>query len=488
MSDSEQYDIRLKKLVELQKKGKDPYKVTSFEVTSNSEYIKENFEFVESSVVRVAGRIMQKRGMGKASFANVQDSHGSIQIYVKLDNLGEETYKEFSNYDIGDIIGLEGTVFKTHKGEISINVSSVILLSKSLCPLPEKFHGLKDVDLRYRKRYLDLIMNPKVRDTFVKRSKIVKTIRKYLDDLNFVEVETPMLNSIAGGAIARPFITHHNALNMDLFLRIAPELYLKRLITGGMDRVYEIGRQFRNEGISIKHNPEFTTLELYLAYADYNQMMNLAENIVINCNEAVGNDNLIRYGENEISLVSPFERLSMIDAVKKYTGEDFSLCMDDVLKAVDIANKLGIDLEGKNTWGDILTLAFEQKVEEKLINPTFIYDFPAETSPLAKRKKECPCLVERFELYVCGRELGNAYSELNDPIDQRERFRDQLKMREQGDDTASIPDEDFVNALEYGMPPTGGLGIGIDRLAMLLTDSASIRDVIIFPTMKPENN
>ena len=484
MSDSEQYNIRLKKLVELQKNDKDPYKITSFEVTSNSEYIKENFEFMESSSIRIAGRIMQKRGMGKASFANVQDSHGFIQIYVKLDNVGEETYREFSEYDIGDIVGIEGKIFKTHKGEISINVESIILLSKSLCPLPEKFHGLKDVDLRYRKRYLDLIVNPKVRGTFIKRSTIVKTIRKYLDDLNFIEVETPMLNTVAGGAIARPFITHHNALNMDLFLRIAPELYLKRLITGGMDRVYEIGRQFRNEGISIKHNPEFTTLELYLAYADYNQMMNLAENIVTKCNEAVGNDNLIKYGDSEINLVAPFERLRMIDAVKKYTGEDFSLCMNDVIKAVDIANNLGIDLQGKNTWGDILTLTFEQKVEAKLINPTFIYDFPYEGSPLAKRKKECPCLVERFELYVCGRELANAYSELNDPIDQRERFRDQFKMREQGDDTASVPDEDFVNALEYGMPPTGGLGIGIDRLAMLLTDSASIRDVIIFPTMK----
>ena len=485
MSDLDQRELRLQKLFELKKNGRNPYEITSFEVSLNSKYIKDNFEFIDNSSVTIAGRLMQRRTMGKAAFANILDSSGSIQIYIKLDNIGKETYDEFLDYDIGDIIGVEGTVFKTHKGEISVNVSKISLLSKSLSPLPEKFHGLKDVDLRYRKRYLDLIMDENVKKTFIKRSIIIKTIRRYLDKLNFIEVETPMLNTIAGGAIARPFVTHHNALNMDLYLRIAPELFLKRLITGGMDRVYEIGRQFRNEGISIKHNPEFTTLELYLAYADYNQMMNLAENIIVACNEAVGNDSIIEYGNEKINIVSPFERLTMIDAVKKYTGEDFSLCMNDEDKVIEISNRLQIDSQGKTKWGDILTLAFEQKVEEKLMNPTFIYDFPAETSPLAKRKKENPMLVERFELYVYGRELANAYSELNDPVDQKERFQEQLKLRDAGDDTASIPDQDFVSCLEYAMPPTGGLGIGIDRLAMLLTNSASIRDVILFPTMKP---
>lgn len=489
MSDenSEQYKARLLKLKNLQKEGNDPFSITKFPVDSFSLDIKNNFEKFEGNEVKIAGRLIQRRTMGKAAFANVQDSEGSIQFYIRMDTVGEEIYKKFLDFDIGDIIGIEGVVFKTKKEEISVKVHSITLLAKSLHPMPEKFHGLQDIELRYRQRYLDLIVNPNVKDTFIKRSIIIKTIRNFLDNLEFIEVETPMLNLIAGGAIARPFVTHHNALNMDLFLRIAPELYLKRLITGGMDKVYELGRQFRNEGISIKHNPEFTTMELYQAYVDYEKMMDLTEKIILECNKAVGNGEEIEYQGEKINL-SSFERLSMIEAVEKFTGENFSMFENDDKQALNIAEKLGVDVKDKNTWGDILMLVFDEKVEEHLIQPTFIYDFPASSSPLAKRKAKNPDLTERFELYITGREIANAYSELNDPLDQKQRFAEQLKARENGDEEANLPDKDFVTALEYGMPPTGGLGIGIDRLVMLLTNSASIRDVIIFPTMKIREN
>lgn len=483
---SEQYKLRLSKLENLQKNNKDPFLITKFQVNSFSLDIKNNFEKLDGSDVKIAGRLIQRRTMGKAAFANILDSKGSIQIYIRIDTVGDEIYKEFLDFDIGDIIGIEGTVFKTKKEEISIKVCKVMLLAKSLRPLPEKFHGLQDIELRYRQRYLDLIVNPDVKNTFIKRSVIIKTIRNYLDNLGFIEVETPMLNLIAGGAMARPFVTHHNALDMDLFLRIAPELYLKRLITGGMDKVYELGRQFRNEGISIKHNPEFTTMELYQAYVDYEEIMNLTEKIILECNGAINNSNEIEYQNKKINL-SYFERLSMIEAVKKFTGEDFASFENNNAKALEIAKKFNINTQDKNTWGDILMLIFEEKVEENLIQPTFIYDFPASSSPLAKRKPENPNLVERFELYVTGREIANAYSELNDPLDQKQRFLEQSKARENGDEEANLPDKDFVTALEYGMPPTGGLGIGIDRLVMLLTNSASIRDVIISPTMKSQN-
>lgn len=481
---SEQYKIRLQKIESLKNFGKNPFSITSFDVTAYSQEIKDNFEQLNESEVSIAGRIILKRDMGKAAFANILDSKGDIQIYIKIDLLGKDEFEKFSTLDVGDIVGVVGNVFKTHKGEISIRASKISLLAKSLRPLPEKFHGLQDKDMRYRQRYLDLIVNPGVKETFIKRSIIIKTIRNYLDKLGFIEVETPILNLIAGGALARPFVTHHNALDMDLFLRIAPELYLKRLITGGMDKVYELGRQFRNEGISIKHNPEFTAVELYQAYVDYWQMMNLTENIIVRCNEAVGNSYEIDYQGNSINLTTPFSRLSMVDAVKKHTGLDFSSCIGDAEKSMDLAKQIGVPLECYPSWGNILTCIFEEKVEEKLIQPTFIYDYPYESSPLAKRKPENPNLVERFELFISGRELANAYSELNDPIDQKQRFMDQLKERESGNEEATLPDQDFVNALEYGMPPTGGLGIGIDRLVMLLTNSASIRDVIIFPTMK----
>lgn len=481
---SEQYKIRLQKIESLKNFGKNPFSITSFDVTAYSQEIKDNFEQFNESEVSIAGRIILKRDMGKAAFANILDSKGDIQIYIKIDLLGKDEFEKFSTLDVGDIVGVVGNVFKTHKGEISIRASKISLLAKSLRPLPEKFHGLQDKDMRYRQRYLDLIVNPGVKETFIKRSIIIKTIRNYLDKLGFIEVETPILNLIAGGALARPFVTHHNALDMDLFLRIAPELYLKRLITGGMDKVYELGRQFRNEGISIKHNPEFTAVELYQAYVDYWQMMNLTENIIVRCNEAVGNSYEIDYQGNSINLTTPFSRLSMVDAVKKHTGLDFSSCIGDAEKSMDMAKQIGVTLECYPSWGNILTCIFEEKVEEKLIQPTFIYDYPYESSPLAKRKPENPNLVERFELFISGRELANAYSELNDPIDQKQRFMDQLKERESGNEEATLPDQDFVNALEYGMPPTGGLGIGIDRLVMLLTNSASIRDVIIFPTMK----
>lgn len=478
--------IRRDKLDYLQKNKKDPFEITYCNRTAYNKQIVENFEQFENKDVCIAGRIMSWRDMGKACFMDVVDNTGRIQIYIKIDDIGEDFYNELSKWDIGDIICVEGFVFKTRRGEISVHAKNLTLLSKSLLPLPDKFHGLKDTDLRYRQRYVDLIMNPDVKETFIKRSKIISTIRKYLDEKGFIEVETPILNTIAGGAAARPFVTHHNTLDLDLFLRIAPELYLKRLIVGGMEKVYEIGRLFRNEGMDIKHNPEFTSIELYEAYVDYNAMMEHTENIINACAEAVCKSDEIVYQGEKINLKKPFKRITMIDAVKQVTGIDFSTFMGDDDKAVEIAKQFGFETNGKNTWGDILSLTFEEKVEETLIQPTFIYDYPVEVSPLTKRKKDNPRLSERFELFITRREMANSYSELNDPIDQRERFLHQMKLREAGDDEANLIDEDFINALEYGMPPTGGLGIGIDRLVMLLTDSASIRDVLLFPTMKPK--
>ncbi|MDR1364732.1 MAG: lysine--tRNA ligase [Oscillospiraceae bacterium] len=477
------FNLRLKKLLELQKNGSDPFEITKFAVKITSSEIKENFDFIEGKEVVIAGRMTRRRVMGKASFFDILDRAGTIQVYIKTDDV--ENYESFLNYDIGDFLGINGIAFKTKKGEISVHTKEIILLSKALRTLPEKFHGLKDIDLRYRQRYLDFIANPEVKNNFLKRATIIKTIRHYLDINDFVEVETPILNSIAGGAAAKPFETHHNALNLDLFLRIAPELYLKRLIVGGMERVYEIGRQFRNEGMSIKHNPEFTTLELYQAYSDYFGMMNITESIISACNLAVNCDFNINYQGKDVDLSIPFRRVTMIEAVKEVTGEDFSKFIGDTEKAFISAKKLGLKPENSLGWGGVLNFIFEEKVEETLFQPTFIYDYPVETSPLAKRKNNSSKLVERFELFITSRELANAYSELNDPIDQRERFKVQAQLHENGDEEANLSDEDFLNALEHGMPPTGGLGIGIDRLVMLLTNSASIRDVIIFPTMKP---
>lgn len=477
--------IRRDKLSYLQENNKDPFEITVCNRDTYNKQIVENFEALENKDVCIAGRIMSWRDMGKACFMDVHDSTGRMQVYIKINDIGEDFYNELSKWDIGDIINIEGFVFKTRRGEISVHAKKMTLLSKSLLPLPDKFHGLRDTDLRYRQRYVDLIMNPDVKDTFVKRSTIIRTIRKYLDDKGFIEVETPILNTIAGGAAARPFVTHHNTLDLDLFLRIAPELYLKRLIVGGMEKVYEIGRLFRNEGMDIKHNPEFTSIELYEAYVDYNAMMEHTENIINACARAVCDSDIVTYQGEEVNLRKPFKRITMIDAVKEVTGVDFSSFMGDDAKAVEVAEQFGFETNGKNTWGDILNLTFEEKVEETLVQPTFVYDYPVEVSPLTKRKKDNPRLVERFELFITRREMANAYSELNDPIDQRERFMHQMALREAGDDEANLIDEDFINALEYGMAPTGGLGMGIDRLVMLLTDSASIRDVLLFPTMKP---
>ncbi|MBQ2671663.1 MAG: lysine--tRNA ligase [Clostridia bacterium] len=477
--------IRREKFESLKEKGKNPFEITTYDCTETSEEIKSNFEKFEGKDVSIAGRIISRRDMGKASFIDVLDAKGKIQVYLKIDDIGEETYNDMSLWDIGDIVGIKGYVFKTRRGEISVHTKEIKLLSKSFLPLPEKFHGLKDTDTRYRQRYLDLISSPEIKDTFIKRSKIIKEIRNYLDSLGFIEVETPILNVIPGGAAAKPFITHHNTLDMDLYLRIAPELYLKRLIVGGMDKVYEMGRLFRNEGMSTRHNPEFTSIELYKAYADYNDMMDITENIVRKCSQVANGTDIIEYQGEKIDLSKPFERMTMLDAVKKYTGEDFLNYKDDINKTAEVAKKLGVDVKSSDTWGDILNRVFEEKVEENLVQPTFICDYPVEVSPLTKRKADAPYLVERFEFFVTRRELANAYSELNDPIDQRKRFEHQMKLRDAGDDEANLIDEDFITALEHGMPPTGGLGIGIDRLVMLLTDSASIRDVIIFPTMKP---
>ncbi|MEG6611385.1 lysine--tRNA ligase [Pseudoclostridium thermosuccinogenes] len=483
---SEVLKVRRQKLAELQQSGRDPFKIVKYDVNCSTAQIIENFEQMEGQHVSIAGRMMSKRGMGKASFCDIQDRDGRIQIYVRIDGIGEENYEYFKKLDIGDMVGVKGEVFRTHKGEISIKASEVTLLAKSLQPLPEKWHGLKDPDLRYRQRYVDLIVNPDVRKTFITRSKIIKSIRKYLDDRGFLEVDTPLLNTIPGGAAAKPFITHHNTLDIDMYLRIAPELYLKRLIVGGLERVYEMGRMFRNEGMSVKHNPEFTMMEVYQAYTDYKGMMELAEGIISTAAQEVLGTTKVVYQGQEIDLTPPWNRMTMIEAVKKYTGVDFDLINSDE-EARKVAEEKKVRVEGKLSKGEVLNLMFEEFVEEHLVQPTFIYDYPVEVSPLTKRKPDRPELTERFEIFITGREMGNAYSELNDPIDQKERFINQVKKREAGDEEANMMDEDFITALEYGMPPTGGLGIGIDRLVMLLTDSYSIRDVLLFPTMKPRD-
>lgn len=475
--------VRYQKLKELQDQGNDPFKLTKYEVTAYSAQIISNFEEMEGQEVSIAGRLMTKRDMGKASFVHIQDKDGRIQSYVRKDELGEEAYKAFKKFDIGDIIGIVGIVFRTQKGEISVRASKVILLAKSLRILPEKYHGLKDTELRYRQRYVDLIVNPEVKETFYKRSAIIREIRNYLDERGYIEVETPVLQTIPGGAAARPFITHHNALDMDMYMRIAPELKLKRLIVGGFDKVYEIGRVFRNEGISVRHNPEFTILELYEAYADYHDIMNLTEELIRHAARKVIGTAVIEYNSVTIDLEKPFERLTMVDAVKKYAQVDFDQ-VADLEEARKLAKEHHIEYEERHGKGDILNLFFEKYVEEHLIQPTFIMDHPVEISPLSKRKPDKPEYTERFELFIVGREHANAFSELNDPVDQRSRFMHQEALRAAGDDEANQIDEDFLNALEYGMPPTGGLGIGIDRLVMLLTNSYSIRDVLLFPTMK----
>ncbi len=479
--------VRRDKLAELQAAGNDPYMVnTSARDTLNKD-ISDNFEKYENQTVTIAGRIMSKRGKGKVMFMDVYDRTGKMQVFAKFDDLGEETYKGLKKWDIGDIMECTGFVFKTKMGEVSVHATGVKLLSKSLLPLPEKYHGLKDVDLRYRQREVDLIMNPEVKETFIKRGKIVSTIRNIMDSKGFVEIETPTLNTIPGGASARPFVTHHNTLDIDMYMRIATEIPLKRLIIGGMERVYEIGRIFRNEGMDPRHNPEFTTIELYQAYTDYNGMMDITEELINKSCMAVNGTEDITYGDYEISLKAPFKRITMIDAVKEQTGVDFGEFMGDTEKAKEVAKELKLEVKPTDTWGNVLAEAFDEYVEDKLIQPTFVIDYPVEISPLTKRKKDNPLLVERFEIFVAGGELANAYTELNDPIDQRGRFEHQMMLRENGDEEANMIDEDFLTAMEYGMPPTGGMGMGIDRLVMLLTNSQTIRDVIAFPTMKPLN-
>ncbi len=475
--------VRRDKLKELQENGKDPFQITKYDVTHHSMDIKEQFERLEGQQVSVAGRIMSKRVMGKASFCNIQDLKGNIQSYVAKDSVGEEPYKEFKRLDVGDIVGIEGEVFKTKTGEISVHAAKVTLLTKSLQILPEKFHGLTNTDIRYRQRYVDLIMNEDVKDTFIKRSKVLSAIRRYLDDQGFMEVETPMLVSNAGGAAARPFETHFNALNEDFKLRISLELYLKRLIVGGLERVYEIGRVFRNEGLDTRHNPEFTLMELYQAYTDYHGMMDLTENLYRHVAKEVTGSEVITYGENQMDLSKPFARITMIDAVKQYAHVDFNE-IHSTEEAKKVADEHHVAYEDRHEKGDILCLFFEEFVEEHLIQPTFVMDHPIEISPLTKKKPENPEYVERFELFMNGWEMANAYSELNDPIDQRERFEAQEKLFAAGDEEANHTDEDFLNALCVGMPPTGGIGYGIDRLVMMLTNSPAIRDVLLFPTMK----
>ena len=475
--------VRREKLADLQERGKDPFQITKFDVTHHSQEVKDDFDALEGKIVTIAGRMMSKRVMGKASFCNVQDLKGNIQCYVARDNVGEEEYKDFKKYDIGDIVGITGEVFRTKTGEISIHVNDVTLLSKSLQILPEKFHGLTNTDVRYRQRYTDLILNSDVKDTFIKRSRIISSIRRYLDGQGFMEVETPLLVANAGGAAARPFITHSNALDEDFKLRISLELYLKRLIVGGLERVYEIGRVFRNEGCDTRHNPEFTLMELYQAYTDYHGMMDLTESLYRTVAQDVLGTTKIVYNGIEMDLSKPFERITMVDAVKKYSGVDWNE-IHTLEEARAAAKEHNVEFEERHKKGDILNLFFEEFVEEHLLQPTFVMDHPIEISPLTKKKPENPEYVERFEFFMNGWEMANAYSELNDPIDQRERFKAQEELLAQGDDEANTTDEDFMNALEIGMPPTGGIGFGIDRMCMLLTDSAAIRDVLLFPTMK----
>ena len=478
--------VRREKLSALQEAGNDPFKITKYNFDNDSANIKENFETLEGKTVSIAGRILAPGRLGKASFVGLKDTSGNIQLYVRRDDIGEDIYASFKKWDIGDIIGVEGTVFKTQTGEISVHATKIQLLSKSLIPLPEKFHGLTNNDLRFRQRYVDLIMNPDVKRNFVIRSQFIKFMRKYLDDMNYIEVETPVLNTIAGGATARPFITHHNTLNLDMYMRIATELPLKRLIVGGMDRVYEIGRIFRNEGMDPKHNPEFTSIELYQAYADFHDMMDIAEGIISGAAKEILGTYEVEWQGQKIDLTPGWRRLTMVDAVKEYAGVDFGAITDDA-EAVAAAEAIGVELAetADKTWGNALYACFDQRVEEKLIQPTFITMYPVEVSPLTKASPEDPRLTERFELFVCHSELANAYSELNDPIVQRERFMKQLELRDRGDDEAEMLDEDFLTAMEYGMPPTGGMGIGVDRTVMMLTNSDTIREVILFPTMKP---
>lgn len=475
--------IRHEKLSKLIESGKNPYEICKFDKTNDAMDAKNNYDELEGKTISIAGRMISRRIMGKASFANVMDQSGVIQLYVSKNDLGEDDYNEFKKFDIGDIVGVTGIVFTTKTGEVSIHTNNIVLLSKSLLPLPEKFHGLKDTDTRYRQRYVDLIANPEVKQTFVTRSKIISGIRSFLDGQGFLEVETPILNTIAGGATARPFVTHHNTLDIDMYMRIAPELYLKRLIVGGFEKVYEMGRLFRNEGMSPRHNPEFTTVELYQAYTDYNGMMDITEKLFNHIADTVVGKGTISYQGVDIEINKPWKRITMIEAVKEYTGIDFS--QGDTDSLIKQAEAVGVNCPDNVSWGTLLYEVFDQKVESELIQPTFVLDYPVEVSPLAKRKKEDDRLTERFEFFITAREMGNAFSELNDPIDQLNRFKEQVKARESGDDEAQMMDEDFVTALEYGMPPTGGLGIGIDRLVMLFTDQFNIRDVLLFPTMKP---
>lgn len=481
---SELLQIRRDKLTALKAEGCDPFQLTRYEVTAHSTDIKENFDTMEGSMVSIAGRIMSKRGMGKAIFCDVQDGAGRIQAYVRIDELGEESFQKFKKFDIGDIVGLKGEVFRTHKGEISVRARSVTLLSKSLLPLPEKFHGLTDLETRYRQRYVDLIVNPEVRRIFEIRSAFIRHVRNYLDSRGYMEVETPVLNTISGGATARPFITHHNSLDIDMYMRIATELHLKRLVVGGLERVYEIGRIFRNEGMDTKHNPEFTTVELYQAYADFNDMMDLFEELLSSAAQKILGTYELEWQGEMLNLAPGWPRLTMAEAVRRHVGIDF-MTIDSDREAVAAAKAKGVDMDGVElTWGNALYECFDQKVEEKLIQPTFITMHPVDVSPLAKRSPSDPRLTERFELFICRSEMGNAFSELNDPIDQKGRFQKQAQMRANGDEEAGMMDEDYVTALEYGLPPTGGLGIGIDRSVMMLTNSNSIREVILFPTMK----
>lgn len=474
--------VRLDKLEELRSMGIDPFG-QRFERDTMAAQISADFEQLEGQTVTIAGRLMSKRRHGKAGFANLQDLSGDIQLYFRRDDVGVDKYEIYKKMDIGDILGVRGFVFRTKKGEISVHVQDFVLLSKSLNPLPEKWHGLKDVEIRYRQRYVDLIVNPEVREVFIKRSQIIKEIRNYMDSHGFLEVETPMMHPIAGGAAARPFVTHHNALDMDLYLRIAPELYLKRLIVGGLEQVYEINRTFRNEGISTRHNPEFTMLELYQAYADMNDMMNLCEDLVTTVQKKVNGSLIADFDGQQIDFSIPWRRVTMLDAIKEHTGVDFAALHSDE-QAREAAGQLNLEVEENSTWGEIINEVFEAFVEDKLIQPTFVYGHPVEISPLAKRNQDNPELTDRFELFIMQREIANAFSELNDPLDQKERFNQQVEKRAQGDTEAHMMDEDYINALEYGMPPTGGMGIGIDRLVMLLTDSTSIRDVILFPTLR----